>query len=369
MNDCMFSRRQGMKSLMAELELGYILVLNPGMGNIDLWVLGQEDLPAPAPFNRNSGFLIPPEGEILRLCQTTTHPTDRAQYVHVEDAGLEKLLTGGKIGVVHLQAMKKNVRDYLAHACPNVTLVDITGEFEALKARKSPREVEALRAAAAEYDRLFQAMGLILRPGRLEQEAVNEIRQRMAWQGADSETPAFHNMVELTSAPDGGSSAEEPMPWPGRRLRFGDRVNVTLRGYLRGGVSATLGRSYVLGEPSDEAKACWALAVEAQNLAASLSRPGMTLGKISEQVGAFLRGKGFPEDKTGWIHGIGTSVYEAPRNIDASREMLLEEGMVLSIGPGVQPEGKDPYRCVDAFVVTAQGAVRLSGTPAELRGL
>lgn len=363
------SRREGLKALMAELDLTYILVLCPGMGNMDLWLLGEDGLPTPAPFNRNSAFLVPPEGEILRLCQTTTHPTDRAQYVHFPDAGLDRLLTGGRVGLVHPETMKKNVRDYLAVACPNITLVDVTAKFEALKARKSAAEVEALKAAAAEYDLLFQAMGLILRPERLEKEAVNEIRQRMAWQGADSETPAFHNMVELTSAPDGGPAAAEPMAWPGRRLQVGDRVNVTLRGYLRGGVSATLGRSFVLGEPSAEAKEYWALAVEAQSLAASLAKPGVTLGQISEQVGCFLRGKGLPADETGWIHGIGTSVYEAPRNIDASRNMPLAAGMVLSIGPAVQPEGKDPYRCVDAFVVTPEGAVRLSGTPAELRGL
>ena len=369
MKEIIDSRREGLKRLMAELNLTYILVLTPGMGNLDQWLLGEGGLPTPAPFNRNSAFLVPPEGEILRLCQTTTHPTDRAQYVHFEDAGLERVLTGCKVGLVHPETMKKNVRDYLAAACPNITLVDMTAQFEALKAKKSAAELEALKAAAGEYDRLFQAMGLILRPERLEKEAVNEIRQRMAWQGADSETPAFHNMVELTSAPDGGPAAEEPIQWPGRRLQVGDRVNVTLRGYLRGGVSATLGRSFVLGAPSEEAKAYWDLAVETQSLAAALAKPGATLGQISVQVGSFLRGKGLPADESGWIHGVGTSVYEAPRNIDASRNLPLEAGMVLSIGPAVQPPGKDPYRCVDVFVVTPEGAVRLSETPAELRAL
>lgn len=368
MNDLMLTRRAALQALMADKNLTHILVLTPGMGNVDCWLFADGNLPTPAPFNRNSAFLIPLEGEILRLCQTTTHPTDRAQYVRFEDAGLDAVLSDATVGVVHPETMKKNVRDYLRGACPNVGLVDVTADFEAVKAEKSAAEVELLQKAATEYDRLFAAMPLMLRPERLEKEVVNEIRQRLNWQGAESETPGFHNMVELTSAPDGGVSAQEPMQWPGRRLQVGDRVNVTVRGYI-GGVSATLGRSFVLGKPSEEAERYWDLALEAQTLAATLAKPGATLGQITEQVNGFFREKGLPANMSGWIHGLGTSVYEAPRNVDASRDLPLQANMVLSIGPAVQPEGKDAYRCVDAFVVTETGAVRLSATGQTLRQL
>lgn len=361
-------RMEALKGMMAKQTLDYLLILNPGMGNIDCWLFAQEHLPTPAPFNRNSAFLISVEGELLKLCQTTTHPTDRAQYPHFEEAGLEKLLPGKSMGVVNLSSLKKNVRDYLSQICPDLVLRDVTAEFELLKARKSAPEISALKTAAAEYDRLFFAAGLMLRPERLEKEVVNEIRQRLAWQGADSETPAFHNMVELTSAPDGGASAPDVMLWPGRRLCVGDRVNVTVRGYIKG-FAATLGRSFVLGEASQEAQHYWELAVQAQDLAASLAKPGSTLGAIADQVNQFLMQNGLPADRSGWIHGLGTGLYESPRNIDATRAVPLTEGMVLSIGPAVKPEGKDSYRCTDAFVVTAQGALRLSKTPRTLRQL
>lgn len=361
-------RRNAVNEWMAAQKLDHLLVLNPGMGNIDCWLFPGDILPTPAPFNRNSAFLIQAEGEIIKLCQTTTHPTDRAHYPHFEDVRLEQVLTGGTVGVVHLQALKKNVCDHLSSIRPDLTLTDVTEGFETLKARKIPEEIESLAAAAAEYDRLFCAMSLILRSERLEKEAVNEIRQRLARQGAESETPGFHSMVELTSSPDGSESAPDVLPWPGRRLCVGDRINVTVRGYIKG-FSATLGRSFVLGEPSEEAKQYWALAVQAQELAASLAKPGTTLDELSGSVNAFLESHGIPADQSGWIHGIGTSVYEAPRNIDASRHMPLAEGMVLSIGPAVKPAGKDAYRCTDAFVVTEQGALRLSRTPQILRML
>lgn len=361
-------RMEALKGMMTEQALDFLLILNPGMGNIDCWLFAQEHLPTPAPFNRNSAFLVSAEGEVLKLCQTTTHPTDRAQHPHFNEVGLDEILPGKNVGVVNLPHLKKNVRDYLAQICPNLELRDVTAQFELLKARKSATEISALTTAAAEYDRLFFAAGLMLRPERLEKEVVNEIRQRLAWQGADSETPAFHNMVELTSAPDGDQSAYEVMLWPGRRLCVGDRVNVTVRGYIKG-FAATLGRSFVLGEASQEARNYWDLAVQTQDLAASLAKPGATLGQISDQVNQFLMQHGFSTDRSGWIHGLGTGLYESPRNVDATRDIPLVEGMVLSIGPAVKPEGKDPYRCTDAFVVTAQGALLLSHTPRILREL
>ena len=366
MNKLMTTRRAALRALMADKNLTHILVLTPGMGNLDCWLFAGTQLPTPAPFNRNSAFLIPAEGEIMRLCQTTTHPTDRVRYPRFEDAGLDGVLENAVIGVVHLESMKKTVRDYLAKT--NARMKDITAAFETIKAEKSPAETELLRKAAAEYDRLFTAMPLMLRPERLEKEVVTEIRQRLGWQGAESETPGFHSMVELTSTLDGGASAQEPMLWPGRRLQAGDRVNVTVRGYICG-VSATLGRSFVLGPPSEETRRYWNLALETQTLAVSLAKPGATLGQIAEKVNGFLMEKGLPADESGWIHGLGTSVYEAPRNIDASRDLPLRTGMVLSIGPAVRPQGKDAFRCVDAFVVTEIGTVRLSATEQALRQL
>lgn len=361
-------RYEKLTALLQEKALGHVLLLNPSLGNIDMWLLGQEGLPTPAPFDRNSAYLYAADGTVTKLCQTTTHPTDRAQFPHFEDVDLSAVFQGN-VGIVNPQFLKKNVRDYLSSAYPAFQFVDVTEEFYKVKAERSPEEIEMLKAAAGEYDKLFQAMALVLRPERLEKEVATELRQRIAWQGAESETPGFHTLVELTSAPDGADAASEPMLWPGRRLQVRDRVNVSLRGYFQNGWATALGRSYVLGEPSREALEHWTVAVEAQTLAASLAKPGATLREIEARVNAFLAEKGLPLLKTAWIHGIGTAVYEQPRNVDASADWPLKEGMTLAIGPEVQPEGKDPYRCLDVFVVTAEGAVRLSATSQEIRAL
>lgn len=362
-------RHSALSRLLREQGLSHVLILRPGLENLDMWLLAQEGLPTPAPFNRNSAYIFGADGEIVRLCQTTTHPTDRAQFPHFEDKDLSAIFDGSPVGIVNPAYLKKNVRDYLAASYPAFVFVDVTEAFYQAKAVKSPEEINALKDAAAEYDRLFTAMPLVLRPERLEKEAVNELRQRMMWQGSESETPGFHTMVELTSAPDGGSSAEVPMNWPGRRLQVRDRVNVTVRGYWQNGFAAALGRSFVLGVPSEETQRCWNVAVEAQALAASLARPGTTLRRINEEVGAYLTRQGFPPTDAAWIYGVGTSAYEAPRNVDATADWPLRENMVLAIGPEVKPTEQDAYACLDVFAVTEDGARRLGTTQPVMRQL
>lgn len=355
-------RHRELARLLQEQELEHVLLLNPGLGNIDLWLTAEASLPTPAPFNRNSAFLFSCPGIITRLCQTTTHPTDRAQYPHFEDVDLSHVFTGN-VGIVNPQFLKKNVRDYLSEAYPDFRFVDVTQQFYTCKAVKSSDEIQEIRSACGMYDRLFTAMPLMLRAERLEKEVVNEIRQRAAWQGADSETPGFHTMVTMTSAPEGGPAAQEPLNWPGRRLQMQDRVNITLTGYQSSGYAAALGRSFLLGTPSDETMSQWNMAVEAQQLAASKLKPGVTLRQITEALDQFLTEKGFQQQNTAWIHGIGTSVYEAPRSVDYSADWPLASGMVLAVGPVLCLDGQDSIRCTDVYAVTPEGGLRLSTAP------
>lgn len=360
------SHSKALSELLERRGLSHVLFLNPSLGNVDMWLKGQEELPTPAPFDRNSAYIFAVDGELTELCQTTTHPTDRAQFPHFEDMDLSHVFRG-KVGVVNPMFLKKNLRDHLESAYGDYSFVDVTEDFYALKAVKTPEEIEALGKAAQEYDRLFTAMPLVLRAERLEKEVVNELRQRAAWQGAESETPGFHTMVELTSAPEGQEAVKGEIMWPGRRLRIGDRVNISVRGYQDVGYAAALGRSFVLGQSAEETQKLWSIAREAQTLAADLAKPGTTLRQVAGAVDAFLEGKGLPAPKSAWIYGVGTSAYEQPRNVDASADWPLQENMVLAIGPEILPQGQDPYRCLDVFVVTGDGAVRLNRAPQTLR--
>jgi Xaa-Pro aminopeptidase len=63
-------------------------------------------------------------------------------------------------------------------------------------------------------------------------------------------------------------------------------------------------------------------------------------------------------------HGIGRELHEAPR-VRANSDDILESGMVITIEPGVYIQGWGGVRIEDVFLVTKDGATRLSTLPRD----
>ena len=67
-------------------------------------------------------------------------------------------------------------------------------------------------------------------------------------------------------------------------------------------------------------------------------------------------------------HGLGLEIHEAPR-IGRKEKTLLQEGMAVTIEPGVYIEGFGGIRIEDTVVVTKKGCEVLTPTSKELRVL
>lgn len=370
-------RRGKFAELLTSKGLHHALILNPGREKFNTWLIGREAAaegppewgmtPTLPPFNRNSMYIAPVEGDVIRVSALIPHPTDAAQYPLLEPAQYPDVFDREKIGIVNPECLKKVVLDKILAYHPGIEFVDITREMNELKAVKYQEELEKAKAAAKIMDRAFGTLYLILRDGMSEHQASVELRWRLSQLGASEQDLQNMSVVRLTSAPDGGAAAEEPMLYPGRSLQVGDRINVSCTSYLPIGICGALGRCYIMGKASLEAKDYWSLALKAQDAAAAAAKPGATLAQIEELVNReILIPAGVEEDHSAFVYGIGCDRYEAPRNVDATREMPLEAGMLLVIAPSVKPHGKDAYRCMDVFTVTETGAVRLSGTPRDL---
>jgi Xaa-Pro aminopeptidase len=92
-------------------------------------------------------------------------------------------------------------------------------------------------------------------------------------------------------------------------------------------------------------------------------RPGSSLAELDRSMRAGLAEIGYPGQPSHPIcHGVGARAHEPPYAHQAGTG-TVEAGMVLAIEPGVYWEGGGGLRVEDNFLITADGAEKLSPFP------
>jgi len=92
-------------------------------------------------------------------------------------------------------------------------------------------------------------------------------------------------------------------------------------------------------------------------------RPGASLAELDRQVREGIGAMGYPGQPTHPIaHGIGARAHEPPYAHQAGGGEIAE-GMVLAIEPGCYWDGGGGLRVEDNFLITREGAQKLSGFP------
>jgi Xaa-Pro aminopeptidase len=92
-------------------------------------------------------------------------------------------------------------------------------------------------------------------------------------------------------------------------------------------------------------------------------RPGADLAELDRTIREGIAEAGYPGQPSHPVaHGVGARAHEPPYAHQAAPTMM-EEGMVLAIEPGAYWEGGGGLRLEDNFLVTADGAQKLSPFP------
>ena len=96
-------------------------------------------------------------------------------------------------------------------------------------------------------------------------------------------------------------------------------------------------------------------------------RPGASLAELDRLVRDGIAEAGYPGQPSHPIaHGVGARAHEPPYAHQAGGG-TIEEGMVLAIEPGIYWEGGGGLRLEDNFLVSADGAEKLSSYPDDFR--
>jgi Xaa-Pro aminopeptidase len=148
-------------------------------------------------------------------------------------------------------------------------------------------------------------------------------------------------------------------------LADGDAVVIDL-GAIRRGYHSDLTRMAFLGEPTARYREVHAVVETAVVAALAAARPGATCGEVDAAARRAIDAAGFDEffvHRTG--HGLGLSGHEPPYVMDGS-DVVLREGMVFSIEPGIYLPGEFGVRLEDIVHVSSGGCERFSALPRDV---
>ena len=212
---------------------------------------------------------------------------------------------------------------------------------------KDAEEVARMRAAANVGCELFEGMLTYLEAGLSELEVAATLEYAARLAGA--ERMSFDTIVasgERSALPHGRATSAK-LPKRGfLTLDFG----VILDGYC-----SDMTRTVHMGNALPDERGVYDFVLEAQEAAVAAVAPGVTAGDVDEAARSVLRrGKldKYFSHSTG--HGVGLEIHEGPR-LAAKQKQVLEQGMVITIEPGVYMPGRFGVRIEDMVLVTATG--------------
>ncbi len=217
---------------------------------------------------------------------------------------------------------------------------------------KTPREIEAMRAAGAFVAGVLSslqdvaAVGMTLRD--LDAHAhrmIDEAGARSVYLGYH---PSFGAMpypgVLCTSVDD---AALHGLP-SDRVLADGDVLSIDFAAEVEGWV-ADSALTFQLGTPDPDAQRLIAVTEEALAAGIAQARPGNRMGDISAAIGEVGRAAGLGINADFGGHGVGRTMHEEPHVPNLGRRgtgMKLRAGLVIAIEPWFMAGG-DGYTIDD----------------------
>jgi len=219
---------------------------------------------------------------------------------------------------------------------------------EKLRAVKDSGELATMRDAAELISKAYSAAVRSVRSGVSETTVAAEIEYEIKRLGGSG--PSFETIV--ASGPRSAWAHARPTS----KLLGKNELVVLDQGAILRGYCSDMTRTVFLGKASRRVRSLYTAVLEAQEAGKQAIRPGVTAGDVDRAARNTLKRARLDRyftHSTG--HGLGLEIHEMPR-LGKGEKTVLQEGMVVTVEPGVYLEGLGGIRIEDDVVVTARGA-------------
>jgi Xaa-Pro aminopeptidase len=241
-----------------------------------------------------------------------------------------------------------------------IELKSAEGFIERIRYRKTPEEVEYLRAAVNLADRAFPVFVDAISRGLNEFQIVAEVEYALKKMGAED------NFMLIST---GQREVYGMTPPQNRTAKPGDLVLTELTPQLNGWW-CQICRTVVKGEPSNIQKRIFGIFMEAEEAGLALVKPGVNINDVAKAENDVFRKYGYGDYISSQYtrvrgHGHGMHLDEAP-TVNEGVDLVIEEGMVIVIHPNTYNPETGYMVMGDPVVVTKDGNRMLSTTERKL---
>ena len=339
-----------------------LVVLGPGTHMN--WLLGFNPYPDERPCmlligKEKEAFLMPSVNAEDARKRTDIEITSWKDEDGPDQALKDALLYIGESTAKHIaidEAMRSHFALIVIEALPNPSYEFTTSTIGALRMRKDQTEFINLKENALIDDRAMQAGFAAIKEGVTELEIGEAINKHFISEGAK---PQF---CIVGSGPNGAFPHHHTGD---RKVEYGDAVLIDIGG-RKGTFPSDMTRMSVLGEPPEGYLEIHAIVERAVQAAMSAAKPGVMAKDVDAAARGVIAEAGYGEffvHRTG--HGLGIDIHEPPY-ITATSEVILDEGMVFSIEPGIYLQGRFGVRLEEIVILRADGPEILSELTRDL---
>lgn len=224
--------------------------------------------------------------------------------------------------------------------------MDIDSVIEELRAIKDNVEIGRMKKGAEITEAAFEHLLKYIKPGVSERDLYAELVYFMNKAGVE---PSFRPIIA------GGENSSMPhAPITARQLQAGDLLTMDF-GVKYQGQCTDFTRTVAISGLEQEMKVVYNTVKLAQEAALEAISEGKTCSEIDEAARSVIESAGFGQYfGHGTGHGVGVDIHEAPR-IARDAKGVLQQGMVVTVEPGVYLPKKGGVRIEDFVAVTKDG--------------
>jgi Xaa-Pro aminopeptidase len=240
-------------------------------------------------------------------------------------------------------------------ALAQAEIVEASDLVDAVRAIKSPEEIDRMRRSAAMQDAMMKAAFEAVVPGRRDMEVM--AAAELVGRSLGSE----QGWYMCASGEPGTAAVMAPPHLQNHVIKPGDEFTLLVENSGPGGYYTELGRTCVLGRASQELKDEFAIVLEARAHTLALLKPGASCKEIWEKHNDFMRRRQRPEEARLYCHSQGYDMVERPL-VRFDETMTIEKNMVLACHPTYVTARTYSWAC-DNYLIGENGPERIHAFP------